>query len=101
MIYVSYNLEQWIETFDKYGRPTQAYEKIDDIEACINTNKVYKTIGSQVYTITEPVAIVPKVLTLDFAGKYRIVSAENIFEVASFQLSSRFTVLNIKEVAHE
>lgn len=98
MRYEPCKLEQWVETFDKYGRPTQAYEKIADIEACINTAKVYKTIGNEVYTITQPTAIVPQRLTLEFTGKYRIVSDEYIFEVIKFQLSNRFTVLDVKGV---
>lgn len=99
MRYEPYKLEQWIETFDpKYGRPRQDYEKIADIEACINTAKVYKTVGNELYTITQPTAIVKEVLALDFTGKYRLVNNDHTFEVSSFQLSSRFTVFDIKEV---
>lgn len=98
MKYEPFKLEQWIETFDKYGRPTSTYEKIADIEACINTAKVYKTIGNEIYTITQPTAIVPERLALEFKGKYRIISLSNIYEVMSFQLSNRFTVFDIKEV---
>lgn len=100
MRYEPYKLEQWIETFDpKYGRPIQAYEEIADIDACINTNKTYKTVDGQVYTITEPVAIVQEVLALDFTGKYRLVNNNHTFEVTSFRLSNRFTVFDIKEVS--
>lgn len=100
MRYEPYKLEQWVETFDpKYGRPIQAYEEIADIEACINTSKVYKTVGNEIYTITQPTAIIPERLPLEFTGKYRIVSDEHTFEVVKFQLSNRFTVFDIKEVS--
>lgn len=98
MRYEPYSLHQWIETFDKYGKPKHDYEEIDKIQACINTSKVYKTVGNEVYTITQPTAIIPKRLSLDFNGKYRLVSAEHTFEVQKFQLSNRFTVFDVKEV---
>lgn len=99
MRYEPYKLEQWIETFAKYGRPIEAYEEIEEVQACINTAKVYKTVGNEIYTMTQPTAIIPKRLVLEFNGKYRLVSTDHIFEVVKFQLSNRFTVFDVTEVS--
>ena len=98
MRYEVYTLEQWVEGEDDNGRPKEEYKVIDQVNVCVNHKKVYQVIDGQLYTITLPVCIVPKVLNLQFDGKYRLISDEHVYEVDSFRPCRRFTVFNCKEV---
>lgn len=98
MTYETYKLQQQVETYDKYGRPQNEYEDVEDVQICVNTNKIYKKENDQIYTITTPVAICNRVISLQFSGKYRLVSQSHTYSVVSHQISNRFTVFDIVEV---
>lgn len=98
MKYTSFILEQLVKIYDEFGVSLEEYEKISNVKACINTNKVYNVVEDQIYSMTQPTAIIHDRLPLEFNENYRLVDDDIVYNVVSFQTSSRFTVLELKAV---
>lgn len=98
MIYGNAKLLQWIETYDKYGRPTAYYEEIKNITLCLNHRSIDNAEGEQVYHITLPTGICNEPLLLEEPSKYRIEYNGNLYDVLSHNVSRRYTVFNLRGV---